>query len=142
MSKPSRHVHAARQVWRLCAAAEWAYAAHGSSTTVKDILIAAGMSRRSYYEIFRSIEHMFARMTFAADELDRQSAVHFFDKVCPSADHMLCAMSLDATRGRDMSGTDFNTAFAARKKRVELGPEPVPADETFLLWYAQIVTSG
>lgn len=132
-----------RNVWRLCAAAEWAFAKYGKDTTAAHIISAAGMSRRSFYEFFRSVEHLFARLTWAADQFDQtETGTIYCDMVCPSADFMLVALPLEVVKKRDMSGTDFLLAFQARAKRVEAGPEPIPSHDGFLLWYADTVLSG
>lgn len=133
-----RRLQRARQIWRMCAAAEFTFAKSGHATTVADILKNAGMSRRSYYEYFSSLENIIARITYAADAFDRGEAGHEHDgMVCPSVDFMLCSAPLDPPR--DVTGIDFNSVFEARKARALLGPESVPDNEAFLLWYAETV---
>jgi len=131
------------RIWRLCAAAEWAFAKYGSNTTAAHIISAANMSRRTFYELFDSVEHLLDRLTAAADKFDQApEGTVYTDIVCPSADYMLTAMPLESVMDRDISGTDFHLAFEARKKRVELGPEEIPGHEGFLLWYADAVDAG
>lgn len=59
----TRKLLSARQKWRLCAAAEVAFAQHGGKTTVRDILSIACMSRRSFYEFFSSVDDIVEKMT-------------------------------------------------------------------------------
>jgi len=133
----------ARNAWRVCAAAEVAFAEHGALATASHILKAGGFSRRTLYDLFRSVEHVLARMTWAADQFDHTDAgVKYVEQTVPTADHVLCAMPLDFVRDRDMSGVDFGNAFEARAKRVEIGPQPIPTNQAFLLWYAETVLSG
>jgi AcrR family transcriptional regulator len=61
-SEQSIKLRMARAKWRLCAAAEVVLAKKGGAATVADILELAGMSRRSYYEFFRSIDDMIESM--------------------------------------------------------------------------------
>lgn len=64
----------ARQVFRLCAAVEHAVAKSGYRCVVADVLKAAGMSRRSFYERFDSLEDLTVRMHRAFGSAAARSA--------------------------------------------------------------------
>jgi AcrR family transcriptional regulator len=123
MTVSNRKIQQARQTWRMCAAAEVAFAKLGRGTTVADILKAAGMSRRSFYEMFGKIE-----------DIVRLSVEH---RRATGLGPSLEFMALAYAPSRE-THIDANAAFAAARAAAERGePLPAPGVEELLAWYDQ-----
>lgn len=112
----------ARQKWRLCAAVEYVCAVMGTSATVADALKQAGMSRRSFYEFFDSLDDICEAMQIASREHNR----------APHAPFRL--LSLNPCR----DDIDAASAFSYARSVLEAGALEVPDDESLLAWGASI----
>lgn len=128
MSEQNSKIRKARAKWRLCAAAEVVLARRGQDATVADILKVAGMSRRSYYEFFRSIDDMVQQMA----ELAASSS-----GFGPNAPWMSW-VTVPGRGASDMAAKAFERA----KNATEGHPAPVPSDALLLAWYEQAGAPG
>src|SRR5690349_5007518 len=123
-------IHTARALWRLCAATEFVCARLGVKATVADVLKAAGMSRRSFYQFFESLEQAIEVM----HNVQLWTLAHKSDPTelatSPGAPWVL--LSLDPSRD---IGLDASAAFSqARLVKEYDAPRPVPSDKDLIEW--------
>jgi AcrR family transcriptional regulator len=121
-SPERRKLSQARAKWRLCAAAEVVLARMGTKAKVADVLKQAGMSRRSFYEHFNSLEHIDDQMVY------HRTLAGFG----PCANWMAWARNPAFT---GLLGGDASAAFAHAREVAERGALPVPGNAELLAWF-------
>lgn len=144
-----RSLHHARQMWRLCVAAEVMFARMGASATVADIIKQAGMSRRSYYEYFSSREQQVLAMHLAAKNvIEKRLAPQERAKggseltipYVPHADWILLAHRPSASEDINIVAA-FQRAREAVRRAKEAPPPAILADDDLLAWAKEMRVS-
>lgn len=151
--KKNSDIYNARQLYRLCCGIEFALVEHGYRATVADAIKAAGMSRRTFYEIFESMHQAYVLMQIAMGraterEFERIASVDMKDRWhhayanaqsrFPSADSMLgamaCDITIDANRSMNLVVALDTQSYIACEIGMRPLPEPGPFDEQILQW--------
>jgi AcrR family transcriptional regulator len=137
-----------RQIFRLCAAAELVVAESGYRITVRDILSAAKMSRRSFYEIFLSLDDLLDRMHYAFEKACLRAVDDYGEGDATLTDYPSCE-SLFFARGAGSGPhiTDFQRQLHFQQ-RIARGLRSTPDHTAFAddqplgLWAMDIVAGG
>jgi AcrR family transcriptional regulator len=153
---------AARRLYRLCCGIEYALCVKGYRATVADVIEHAGMSRRTFYEIFESLHDAYIRMQRAMareverlheayagepNHVERWHRAYVHAQSCfPSADSMLSAMAcdivIDANRVMHLDVPLSTQSYIWCEQGKRPTPEAGPFDARLIQWARDMNGSG